>query len=142
MAEDLIRLWQFPWFDRGLRSHYGLDPRRHIRYDGPAQTLYYVVRRSIPRSLPVGRFAVDEKTLQWMLTVERHGHVADAYIVLVEDWSAPPRTVYCTTARALWDSLERIVPMTGSDNSSYWWINDSGQPQDAWLGPPLKVPPF
>jgi hypothetical protein len=104
--------------------------------------LYYVVRRSPPRNLPVGRFAADEKTLQWMLTIERHGLIVRGFVVLVEDWSAPPRAVYCAPTRQVWDNVERIVPRTGSEGSSYWWLDDAGQPQDAWLGPTIKVPPF
>ena len=38
--------------------------------------------------------------------------------------------------------LDRIVPFSGVDNSKYWWLNDDGQPQDAWLGPVMSAPPF
>lgn len=142
--DDLAQLWTIPWFDRALRQHYGLDHRRHIRYDGRDRVLYYVVRRGRPPERMERRagFAVDEKCLHWMLGVERHGQVDNAYVILVEDWKDPPQPVYSATVRALWDKLERIVPFTGSEGSSFWWLNDTGEPQDAWLGPVLRAPPF
>ena len=144
MDIDLDRLWQYPWFDRALRVHYHLDPRRHIRYDQHTQSVYYIIRRSSARNNLPGRFACDAKTLDWLLDIERHGQVESAYVVLVEDWRAPPQCVWSSPARDLWARLERIVPYTSArdEESEYWWLNDEGVPQDAWLGPVLKQPPF
>ena len=143
-SPDLDRLWQYPWFDRALRVHYRLDPRRHIRYDLHTQSVYYLIRRSAPRNNLPGRFAVDARTLDWLLDIERHGQVENTYVVLVEDWQAPPRPVYSSTARDLWTRLERIVPYTSArdEESEYWWLDDKGIPQDAWLGPVLRAAPF
>jgi len=142
---DLDRLWSYGYFDRQLRLHYGLDRRRHLRYNGQERVIYYVVRRSIPRNsnLP-GRFAVDARTLDWLLTIERHGRVENAFIVFVEGWKAPPQVVFGSTAREFWARLERIVPFTSSTDpdSEFWWCDDHGEPQDAWLGPVLRTPPF
>jgi len=140
---ELDWLWQLPWFDRRVRVHYGLDPRRHLRWDRHERILWYIIRRSIPRNGSTGRFALDERTLQWLLEVERQGQVEGARIVLVEDWKQPLRVVHTVNARAQWeDHLERIVPSNGPEGSSYWWLDDNGEPQDAWLGPVLRSPPF
>lgn len=140
---DLDRLWIFPWFDRATRVHYGLDPRRHLRWDLHMRTIYYIIRRSAPRNGNTGRFAVDERTLRWLLRIERRGHVEDARVVLVEDWqSDPPQVVNHGTAIWLWGRVEHIGPFSGTDNSTFWWLDDSCEPQDAWLGPVLTTPPF
>jgi hypothetical protein len=136
---DLERLWTFPWFDRSLRQRYGLDPRRHIRYDAHTRTLFFVVRRSPARadSTP-GRFAVDARTLLWLADITRNGDVDNSYVVLVEDWKAPLHVVFYETAHNMWD---RIVQYSGADER-YWWLDDSGEVVDGWLGPVLTVAPF
>lgn len=146
---DLDRLWELPWFHWNLRAYYQLDRRRHLRWDRHMRTIYYVVRRSAPRmsqtaiaEVSPGRFAIDKQTLHWLWLIEDTGRVEHVYVVLVEDWTAPPQIVNHINAVWLWDRLETVEPFAGIDNNRFWWLNDEYEPQDAWLGPVLEKPPF
>lgn len=144
---DMSRVYTYSYFTPEIKAHYGLDDRRHLRWDPDTRALFYLVRRSVPKDEAFAgqppRWAIDQKTLEWMVKQDNYERVTVAYVLLVESYRAQLPPVYYTTAREMLKKLDRIPPVYNVDNS-YWWVDERGEPlySGSMLGPALDRPPF
>lgn len=137
-------LWTYPWITATDMRRAGVDPRRHLRWDETAATLYYVIKRSIPpRSGWVGRFAVDSDTLRWLNRQLNREKAARVYVVLVENFDdESPVIHHCAMLDEMQIRLAKAPRLTSSDGHDYWWVDDKGNVPRTFRGPWLRNSPF